>query len=114
MNSLRALTLENEDVNYTAVAFAAMKRTVRPGLIVLLKENGDYADLLQDARLAACEAWQAGLSARDAYNLASRNVYAGMKALGYNRRVIRRGKSGDWERRTVGIDKEPEMIYYSN
>lgn len=113
MNLLRAVTLKNEDVNYTAVAFAAMKRTIRPGLIVILKENGDYADLLQDARLAACEAWRAGMSAKDAYNLASRSVYAGMKALGYNRRVVRRGKSGDWERRTVGIDDEAKM-YYSN
>ncbi len=114
MNPLRAVALKSETVNYTAVAFAAMKRTIRPGLIVILKENGDYADLLQDARLAACEAWCEGMSAKEAYNLASRRVYAGMKALGYNRRFVSRGKSGDWERRTVGIDEGPEMIYYSN
>lgn len=109
---IRKVKIANDDCNYTAIAFSAMNRTVPPGMTDILKENGDYADILQDARAAAQDAFNKGLNAKEAFNLAQRKIYAGMKACGYFRECVKSGRSGRWERRTVGSDDLDTIDYH--
>lgn len=101
---LRAVKIEGKECNYTALAFAALKR-VCWGLFPVLKDNGDFDDLTQDARLAAVEAANRELDPKQAYNLAQSRIYSGLKACGYHREHVATGKSGRWERRTTKLDE---------
>lgn len=110
--AIKKVKIANEECNYSALAFSAMKRTVPPGMSEMLKENGDYEDILQDARCAAQHAFKSGMNAKEAFNLAQREIYAGMKACGYFREAVRSGRPGRWERRTVGSDDLDTIDHY--
>lgn len=101
-----SFTVASDTCNYTALAFSAAKRVIISlSMSLILKDNGDYDDIMQDARAAAWEASQASLSANEAYNLAQRRVYAGMKSCGYFREAVASHRAGRWERRTVELSE---------
>lgn len=104
LRRLRNVKITDKDVNYTAIAFGAMRKTIPPGMNDILKENGDFEDLLQDMRLAAVEAADKNMSPKEAYNLSCRTAYAGMRACGYFRESTRKDPKGRWHRRTTKLD----------
>lgn len=99
---LKSLIIKGEKANYTAIAFSAMNRTVPHGMSPMLKERGEYEDILQDARAAAVEALAQDMTPNDAYCHASRRVYAGMVNLGYRKER----HTGRWSRKYSEMEYE--------
>jgi len=66
----------------------------------MLRERGEWQDLLAAIQLAACEAWCKRLDLKATYNLAQRYIHAELRALGWVREW-REGKVGNYIRREV-------------
>lgn len=90
---LSTLKIATGSINYTAIAFSAL-RYLPPELQDTLRSCGQWVDILQSCRESAWESYQNGDSLKEAGNRANRAIYGAMKALGWRRKSTRRDKTG--------------------
>lgn len=88
--------LKHKDLNYTAIAFYALKRLPLE-LKTILRERGSMQDVLHWCFVAAVEAEVYDYDFRQTYNAAQRYVYLALKAEGFRRQSKKHGSAMQYQ-----------------
>lgn len=99
-DSIYDVRIENQQINYTALAFSALKR-VPDELRGYVRTSKQWQDVLQAVRLSAVESYINGRDTKQTYLAASRAIYQTLRELGFRRASTRTDPKGRYNYEAV-------------